>query len=254
MNSAFIKKISLICLILPSICLAQKNYSDSAFGMAKLHGFYVGASSVITSTTMSNKLKFDPFDVENANLYNRNQYGSNSQVQPGFLVGYKYMIKGCWLVGGEFQANFLKSYINLSGSDYISNVVTANNQYAFQLRGGFNLTKNDNTIYGLVGVALTQANVKIIFDNTNTTVGALGDLQISTLDSKRNLTGLKLGVGYEKNLAKHLSLRVDYSHIIYGTIKNSLIDSTFSDIMDPLGNSTIKMHSDMLGMALIFAV
>ena len=126
-NTKDIKKLLLMSFILPSICAAQPVASI-------WHGFYAGATTATTSTSINNQLTFYPAEVENSNLYNRNQYASSTQVQPGFLVGYEHIFNNYWLAGGEFQANFLKSYINSSGTDYVNNVVTANNQFALQLR------------------------------------------------------------------------------------------------------------------------
>jgi hypothetical protein len=80
----------------------------------------------MTSTTISNQFRFSDVEVEDANLYARNQYGSSSQVQPGFLLGYEHVFNRHWLLGAEFQARFLKSYVNASGADFINNVTTAN--------------------------------------------------------------------------------------------------------------------------------
>lgn len=245
MNQIKIAKILFLATLFPALSLAKT--SDPM-----PHGFYLGASTAITSTTIKNQLTFNSSEVENAALYTRNQYGSTTQVQPGFLLGYEHVFNKRWLVGGEVQANFLKSYVNFSGADYTDNTITANNQYAAQLRIGTSLTCDDNFIYGLVGIARTQTNVKILFDNTNLTVGALGNLQLQPLNKSRNLNGLKLGVGYEKHLNKNLGIRVDYSHTQYGSIRSALEDMTFFDILPDLGASRITQSTDMLNLTVLF--
>ncbi len=52
------------------------------------HGLYFGTSVAVTTTKINNRLAFDPVEVENAYEYFRNQYASNAQLQPGFLLGY----------------------------------------------------------------------------------------------------------------------------------------------------------------------
>jgi opacity protein-like surface antigen len=245
-NHTSLNQLVLLSIILPGVC-----YSNTLPQIP--HGFYIGPSTSVTSTTLNNQMEFNPSEVENAGLYARNQYGSTTQVQPGFILGYEHVINQHWLLGAEFQANFLKSYQNSSGTDYINNVVTANNQFALQVRAGTSLTDNDNFIYALIGIARTKTNVKINFDNTNLTVGALGILQLGPINSSHNMSGVKFGVGYEKHFSPHLGVRVDYSHTQYGSVKNALADPMFDGIfLYPLGTSTISQSSDMLSFTLVF--
>lgn len=259
MNNHVLRNVFLLSVILPTICSAyavnQPSYHTFGNFNPCLHGFYVGATAAATSNTINNQLTFDPIEVEDAYLYNRHQYGNVTQVQPGFLIGYEYIMNNIWLVSGEFQANYLRSYLNLSSADYLNNVVVFNNQYALQLRGGFSLTSNcDNFIYGLAGVSLSQTNVKAIFNNANDNVGNLGELQMQSINSSHDLSGFKLGVGYEKCLTQHLSLRLDYSHTQYDNFNDDLLSSEFFEVMDPLGNSDTKQSVDMLGLSLIFKI
>lgn len=264
-KTKLIKTIAIIFLILPNIGMAHSHvgpvHLKALFPIYLdclnpcLHGFYAGATTAVTSTTITNKLRFNSSDVEDAFLYNRNQFGSNTIVQPGFVLGYEHVFKNVWLVSGEFQANFLRSPINFSGTEYISNVVSSDNQYALQFRGGFSSTlDNDNIVYGLIGVVYTQTNVKIIFNNAVPIEGMLSDLQMSPVNKTNYLTGLKLGVGYEKRFYRYLALRFDYSHVFYDTFHNSLIDSVFFDVLGPLGSSNIKQSTDMLSVTLMFLV
>ncbi len=216
-----------------------------------LKGFYVGANVAATSTNISNDLRFNSQDIDDADLYFRNQYGSHTQVQPGVVVGYEYIYANRWLVSAEVQANFIKSFINMGATDYVSNIIGANNQYAVQARVGYNFTENDNTLYALIGGVRTNQTVKIIFDNTNLTVGALGDLQLSSVNASRQVNGLKLGVGYEKHVSDRLGLRVDYSHITYDNYKISLYDSTFAPILGASGTSNLSQATEMLVVTLL---
>jgi opacity protein-like surface antigen len=239
-----IQKIVLLTTMIPALCVAKP-----AFTLP--HGFFLGATGAITNTSIQNQLTFDPLEVEHANAYNRNVYGNTTQVQPGFILGYECVMHRSWFLGAEFQANFLKSYLNAGGSDYISNTVSANNQYALQVRLGTSLTKKDNFIYLLAGVARTTVDTKTIFDNTNLTIGALGDLQLGTVNATHHLSGLKVGVGYEKHVSKNLGLRLDYSHTQYGSFEQDLNDPTFADILPKLGISKISQSTDMLTISLV---
>ena len=249
MSSIFNSKLRclmLVACIVPGLATARPNIHIP-------HGLYFGTSAAITSNKINNRFEFDPLEIEDAYLYFRNQYASNTQVQPGFLLGYEYMLSHNWMVSGEFQFNFLPSYVSVGGSDFHENMFTTNNQYALQLRLGKGLTPDDNFIYLLIGVARTTTDAKIVFDNTNLTEGTLGDLQLGTVDKSQDLTGLKLGVGYEKRINQDYAIRFDYSHTQYGTFKTDLNDPIFADIFpEPMGTSTVSQSTDMLGISLLF--
>lgn len=254
MSTKIVKKIGLISLILSNMCtagpdvLSKDDDSESLF----LHGFYLGATASATSNTLNDQLNFDPNEVQDASLYARNQNATVAQIQPGFLIGYEYMLKQTWLISGEFQANFLNSFVSLGTSDYISNVLAANDQYALQVRGGFGLSEQDNIIYGLVGVARSQVGVNTVFNNTEFNTGVLGVFQFDPMNTTHTLTGLKLGLGYQKRLTHCLSLRIDYSHTQYGSFNIDLNDPVFNDILPgPLGIRTIKRSTDMLGLTIM---
>jgi len=232
-------------------------FSDAQIAQAwMLHGFYGGPSVAITSTTMSNELRFNPEDIENAELDSRNLHGSTTQVQPGFVLGYEYIYRDKWLISGEIQANYLKSFMNFSGTDYINNALTANNQYAVQIRAGRSLTENDNFIYALLGASWTSTDVKVTFANPNPNPdqpdGELGDLYLNPLNSTQNLAGFKFGFGYEKHISNHVGIRMDYSHTYYGNFNNTLVDEMFFDVMGPSGTSKYNQSTDMLGFTVIF--
>jgi opacity protein-like surface antigen len=219
------------------------------------HGFYLGPSVATTSTTVSNEFRFNPQDIENAELNSRNLHGSTTQVQPGFFLGYEYVHHGKWLLSGEIQANYLKSFMNFSGTDYITNTLTTNTQYAVQLRAGRSLTENDNFIYALLGASWTSTDVQVVFANPSANPdqpdGDLGDLYLNPLNTTQNLTGFKFGFGYEKHISNHVAIRVDYSHTYYGNFKNMLIDEMFFDVMGPSGTSEYSQYTDMLGFTVM---
>src|SRR4029078_6194594 len=99
-------------------------------------GFYVGANVAGVINTVNDKITFNPAEVEDANLYYRNYYGNTAKIQPGIVIGYEHLYNQQIFFSAEVQANFLKSYVNLGGADFIDNLIVLNNQYAAQVRVG----------------------------------------------------------------------------------------------------------------------
>jgi hypothetical protein len=236
-------KIILLASLLPSLCAAALPSIPQ--------GFYLGASTAVTDTSIYHQLRFDPSETLNTYLYNRNQSGSTAQVQPGVLVGYEYILNGRWLMAAEFQANFLKSYINASGNGYIANTLTTNSQYALQVRLGTSLTSDNDFIYALVGTSRSEAELKIDFDNSLTTEGQMGALQLGRVNGTTNISGLKVGVGYEHHINRNLGLRVDFSHTNYGSFKNNLFDPGLEFLFPESGTSKISETVNMIGITLL---
>lgn len=214
-------------------------------------GFYIGPSVAMTNNSIYSQMYFDPSETSSTAMYNRNQHGDASQVQPGFLVGYELVFRQQWLFSAEIQANFLRAYINANGNGFLTNTLSTNNQYAAQVRLGTALTTNNDLIYVLAGLSRSESNLKIDFDDALTTTGELGALQLGHVNATRRVGGLKVGVGYEHHLNEHLGVRVDYSHTTYGSFKVPLTDPTLDFLYPQMGTYSVNQAVDMLTVTLM---
>lgn len=214
-------------------------------------GFYLGPSVAMTNNSIYSQMYFDPSETSSTSLYNRNQHGNASQVQPGFILGYELLLKNKWLFSAEFQANFLKAYVNANGNGFTTNTLSTDNQYAVQARLGTALTANNDFIYLLAGISRSEANLKIDFDESLTNTGELGALELGHVNSTHNISGFKIGVGYEHHLNDNLGVRVDYSHANYGTFKTALSDPTLDFLYPNMGTYAVSQSVDMLGLTLL---
>jgi opacity protein-like surface antigen len=128
-------------------------------------------------------------------------------------------------------------------------------EFGVDLRPGW-LVSPDTLLYGRVGVAINRVRLQS---------ASLGVLSIpgypiiaGTLlapSSSKNIAGLRLGMGVEKHISPHLSLRADYIFTYYGKIH---ADQSFSIPSLPLAftnNADVKLmnHSVMLGLSYYFS-
>lgn len=214
-------------------------------------GLYLGASggasfaSAAENSTFNSLYNFPvPTTVHDSALMTSHAVHSNSGKGVIFTgLGKTYLnYYGGIEAFASFSKHQLKRYSSSTISGFLETDFTStihgsadfklrDIEYGFDLRPGI-LVSPTTLFYGRVGVAFNRlsATVNPVLSEAflSPTFSPPENLTFaSSFSSKKNLTGLRLGLGFEKYITPHLVLRLDYIYTQYGTISFNNMGNQF---------------------------
>lgn len=227
-QSIFAQESKRPCLQIPS------NWNGLYFGITGggAWGFYHTASSTVADGYINAS---QASSINQAGTFNLNAAGFAT----GLEAGYNFRWQN-FLIGLETDLNPLNlfgnanSVVNSSNRQFVLSADAFNN-WLFTARPRIGFVANDWLFYATGGLALTYFNNQFLFTDNNNPAA----LESASIASSK--AGYSLGIGIEKLLTRHLSIKAEYLYNKFGYLNAS---STGNNLVPANPNQRFDHSSD----------